>query len=157
VELRDEAFDDEIDSTIGPDYDSKAETGLELAMGLLKANPAKLLDGTKRARIWSVRVMAGRQVLAAVCNETWLGTDSGLDLDAAVATLAGTEVDAILALNDLFASFNEAGDALPSPFPAGPADPRFAGDDPTDPWCGLGAELVLVLPPAMWWRRRRGI
>ncbi len=132
VTLRNEAFDNEIDSTEGGDADTQVETGHEMAMGVLKANVAHFVDNKKRSKLLQARMIAGQQVLAGICNETLLGSDSGIDIDAAIATLAGTNVQAILAIGSIFDSFNNAGDILPLGVNPGPADPFFPWDDPTD-------------------------
>jgi len=132
VTLRDEAFDNEIDSTEGGDVDTQVETGHEMAMGVLNANVTNFVDGKKRSRLLQARMIAGRQVLAGICNETLLGSDSGIDIDAAIATLAGNNVQAILAIGSIFDEFNNAGDILPLGVNPGPADPFFPWDDPTD-------------------------
>jgi uncharacterized repeat protein (TIGR01451 family) len=183
VVLRNEAEDDDVDATVGGDDDCVVENNLDLAMGVLNANPEQMNDGTHRSYLESARMRATRQVLAAICNETLLGTEGGLDLDAAVAILAGDDADAIAALISITSLFNQSGDliGLDPGVELGPADSSFPWDDPTDPYdpddlaatceppapppatssrvwdpkCGLGTELVLVLPYLMGLARRR--
>jgi uncharacterized repeat protein (TIGR01451 family) len=150
--LRDEAFDDEIDATrpaedanvegsdcgaveLGnePDDDLHPDTALEMALGVLKANPAKLRDGTRRSPLDHARTVAGRQLLVAICNETLLGSDSGMNFVDAVEVLGGCDLQEILELGGIADLFNNSGDMIDLGVDCGPADPWARSDDPTDP------------------------
>ncbi len=173
VYVADESADDEIDATVGGDDDCDVESGLELTMGLLNASSTRLNDGTRRSNLDSARMTAAKQAVTAWCNETLLETNGGLDWDAIRATLAGSSIGAINALQGLLNTFNLSGDLLPISLPIdlGPSDSSYPWDDPTDPYdpgdsmecpapqptgCGIGFEIVLVLPPIMaLWRRVR--
>jgi hypothetical protein len=140
VTLKDEMYDDEIDDIGGGDKDDDVEEGLELAMGVLNANVAKYTNGKKRDRLLKARMKTGRQVLAAICNETLLGSDSGLVLEDAVEALAGKNVQTILWWGQQCDLFNNSGDMIAldsdveqADLNAGPADPKNPWDDPTDP------------------------
>jgi uncharacterized repeat protein (TIGR01451 family) len=154
--IRDEAFDGEIDATrpkkgnecgtwVDKDSDEEKDNALESALGLLKANVSHLSDGTKRSRIDQVRIIAGRQVLAAICNETFLGTKPGKVIETAdgmvetfveAAEILGMcNVKDILKLGGTADLFNNSGTMIleSEDFNPGPADPFHHSDDPTDP------------------------
>ena len=128
VKLRNEVADDEIDV----DVDGRVETGLMLSLGVLKCNVAKYRNGSARSPLAKARIKAGQQMIAALCNHTLTGASPSFDLDAAVATLAGTDVAAINAINSAADAFNNSKDSVPLGFSNGPADAKAAWDDPTD-------------------------
>ncbi len=130
VKIKDETADNQIDV----DNDSRIETGLSLAMGILNANPTKLSNGQSRTSLGKARATAARQVLAAICNATYLGTPPSFDLQAAIATLAGSNVSAINSLNTVADAFNNSGDARSLLVDPGPANSKFPWDDPSDPF-----------------------
>jgi len=152
VEIAAEACDDEIDATVSTertgggkghsknlvvpeksaDADVIEETALEAALGVLKASPAHWTDGTLRSDLDSARTIAGRQVLAAICNVTLLDALQPDFLDNYIAVLLGSDIDAILALSSSADGYNKSGDSEPIGDP-GSADPFAESDDPTDP------------------------
>lgn len=124
-----EAYDNQIDV----DKDTRAEPGLELALGVFNGGISHFLDGKRRTQIGQARMQAGQQVLGAICNEQLTGASSGIDWSVARATLAGTDRAAIIALGYSAMTFNESGDGLALPANPGPANPSYPHDDPTDP------------------------
>jgi hypothetical protein len=81
-----------------------------MAMGILNANVAKYTNRAYRSELEKARMQAGRQVLAAICNVSYLGAHPGsLDLSAAVRTLAGTDISSILRVSASADAFNNAG------------------------------------------------
>ena len=132
--LRDERYDNEIDAGgagNGADRDSRVETAMSLAMGILKANVAKWTNGQKRGSLEKARMQASQQVLAAICNSAT--ATPPFSLTSAVQTLAGTNVQAILTLNAQADLFNNSGDSISLGTDYGPADSQVAWDDPSDP------------------------
>jgi hypothetical protein len=85
-----------------------------------------------RSDLDSARTIAGRQVLAAICNVTLLDALQPDFLDNYIAVLLGGDIDAILALSASADSYNNSGDSEPIGDP-GYADPGANSDDPTDP------------------------
>lgn len=132
VRLQNERYDDEIDATVGGDKDKDVETGLELAMGILNANVSRTQDKKARSTLDKARMQAGRQVLAAICNQELLGGATSVDWTAATTILAGSDVNAILALSTTADIFNNSGDAIDLGVNPGAANTRFPWDDPTD-------------------------
>jgi uncharacterized repeat protein (TIGR01451 family) len=133
--LRNETYDNEIDSVAagnGPDKDTRVETALALTEGILNANVAKWKNGTSRTALEKARMQAGRQLVAAICNATYLGADVPFDLDAAVRTVAGTNANAINAVGSQLDAFNNSGDSISLGVDPGSASTP-AWDDPTDP------------------------
>jgi uncharacterized repeat protein (TIGR01451 family) len=128
VRLADETFEDEIDV----DADGDLESGLELALGILNANIMRYTDKSKRSKLDKARMQAGRQVLAAWCNETLLGGTSDIDFDGAFDALAGDDVKAILKVSAQADTFNNSGDAVDLGVNPGPASANHPWDDPTD-------------------------
>jgi uncharacterized repeat protein (TIGR01451 family) len=152
VQIADEVCDDDLDATVStevtgngkgnskslvdpashPDADGDAETALEVALGVLKASPAHWTDGTKRSDLDQARTIAGRQVLAAICNVTLFDALRPGFLDDYLGVLSGGDIDAILDLSAGADSFNNSGDDEPVG-PHSSADPGANSDDPTDP------------------------
>ncbi len=128
TQVGDESADDEIDV----DSDASAESALELGMGVLKARVSRKTDNSRRTPVEQARMQTGRQVLAAWCNETLLGADAGIDFPAAATTLAGTDIEAILALGHFADTFNNSDTEGSLGVDPGRANGRFAWDDPTD-------------------------
>ncbi len=128
VKLANEAYDNQIDV----DRDVKAEFGLDFAMGILNANILKYKDGSKRSELAKARMQAGRQVLAAHCNQSLLGGSFSLSLSQMAAILAGTNIQAILTLSAQADAFNNSGDAISLGVNPGPAVAKYPFDDPTD-------------------------
>ena len=126
--LADEMADDQIDF----DKDGDIETGLELAMGVLKSNIMRFTNKQKRSPVEKAQMQAGRQVLAAYCNETMLGGESSIDFDEARAILAGDDIAAMLTLNGIADVFNNSGDSVDLGINPGKANAKFPWDDPTD-------------------------
>lgn len=114
------------------DKDTRIEQGLNLALGVLNANVAKFVDGTKRPALGSARAQAGRQVLAALCNQKLLGGNLPFTPASALSTLAGSDIQAILALSTVADKYNNAGESVPSFGNPGPAVSSYPWDDPTD-------------------------
>jgi uncharacterized repeat protein (TIGR01451 family) len=129
VKLRNELTDNEIDV----DTDSRVESGLMLTLGILKGGISKFSNGVKRSALGQARMQAGQQMVGALCNAALTGAVPSFDLDAAVATLAGTDVAAILAVNAKADAFNNSKDAVSLGFDGGSSTPKAAFDDPTDP------------------------
>ncbi|HEX2573498.1 MAG TPA: DUF11 domain-containing protein [Polyangia bacterium] len=132
--LRNERYDNEIDAAWagnGADRDGRIETAMSLAMGILKANVAKWSNGQKRSALEKARMQASQQVLAAICNSAT--ATPPFSLGAAVQTLAGTNVQAILSLSAQTDAFNNSGDSIPLGADYGPADAQYPWDDPSDP------------------------
>lgn len=129
VKLANESIDNQIDV----DVDKDIETGLELAMGILNANVTRFVDKSLRSELAKARMQAGRQVLAAFCNENMLGSDFSIDFAAARTILAGTSISAILQLSAQADAFNNSGDPIALGFNPGPAVSKYPWDDPTDP------------------------
>ncbi len=132
VTLRNENYDNEIDGLNGPDKDNRVETGIAMAMGVLNANIVKYRNKQARPALEKERMKAGQQLLAAICNATYLGTPPPFSIAAAQATLAGTDIAAINQVNNQADAYNNSGDAFGLPVSPGPADTKFAWDDPTD-------------------------
>jgi uncharacterized repeat protein (TIGR01451 family) len=133
ITLRNEKFDNEIDSLHGPDKDSRVETGIALAMGILNANVAHYTNNAQRPSLEQSKMIAGKQVLAAICNSKYLGTTPTFDLAAAVQTLAGSNSQAILAVGNQADAFNNSGDNVALTVKPGAANSKYPWDDPTDP------------------------
>jgi hypothetical protein len=118
-----------------------------MALGLLKAKVSHLSDGTKRTRIEQVRIIAGRQVLAAICNETLFGAKPGKVMETAdgmvetfveaAEILGSCDVKDRLKLGGIADKFNNAASAAASAMDTdwepGRANPSHPSDDPTDP------------------------
>jgi uncharacterized repeat protein (TIGR01451 family) len=152
VQIADEVCDDDLDAMVSTevtgngkgnskslvdpvsssDADDDAETALEAALGVLKASPAHWTDGTKRSDLDQARTIAGRQVLAAICNVTLFDALRPGFLDDYLGVLSGGDIDAILDLSAGADSFNNSGDDEPVGG-HGSADPGANSDDPTDP------------------------
>ncbi|MEP7122963.1 MAG: DUF11 domain-containing protein [Byssovorax sp.] len=133
ITLRDEKFDNEIDSLHGPDKDTRVETGMAMAMGILNANVAKYTNNAQRPALEQSKMQAAKQLLTAICNQKYLGTTPSFNIAAAVQTLAGSDAQAILAMGSQADTFNNSGDAVPLTVPTGAANSKYPWDDPTDP------------------------
>jgi uncharacterized repeat protein (TIGR01451 family) len=133
VTIKNETYDNEVDGVGGPDKDHRVETGLSMALGILNSNVAKFTNHQHRTSLGQARAQASRQVLAAICNKTLLGTIPSFNLTTAVQTLAGTNIQAILQVGDAADDFNNSGDQVSIGINPGPANPKFPWDDPTDP------------------------
>ncbi len=129
VQLRNEIADNDVDV----DIDNRVETGLLLSLGMLKAKIPKLSNGQQRTALNKARMQAGQQMVAAICNNALTGAVPSFNLNAAVATLAGSDVAAILAVNNAADAFNNSKDNVSLGLDGGPANPKAAYDDPTDP------------------------
>jgi uncharacterized repeat protein (TIGR01451 family) len=133
ITLRDEKFDNEIDSLHGPDKDNRVETGIAMAMGILNANVDHYTNNTQRPALEQSKMQAAKQLLTAICNSKYLGTTPSFNIAAAVQTLAGTNAQAILAMGSQADAFNNSGDAVALSVSSGPANSKYPWDDPTDP------------------------
>lgn len=133
ITLRDEKFDNEIDSLHGPDKDNRVETGMAMAMGILNANVDHYTNNVQRPALEQSKMQAAKQLLTAICNARYLGTTPSFNIAAAVQTLAGTNAAAILAMGSQADTFNNSGDAVPLTVPTGAANSKYPWDDPTDP------------------------
>jgi uncharacterized repeat protein (TIGR01451 family) len=152
VQIADEVCDNDLDATVSTevtgngngnsksladpvsesDADLDAETALEAALGVLKASPAHWTDGTKRSDLDQARTIAGRQVLATICNVSLFDALRPGFLDDYLGVLSGGDIDAIMDLSADADSFNNSGDNEPIG-PHSSADPGANSDDPTDP------------------------
>lgn len=106
------------------------------ALGLLGANPARYDDGTKRSTLDQARILLGRQLLAAICNDRLFGSspaDPEL-VGAAQAALASGTCTNLSWLQGQLDAFNNSGDTGENYF--GSAAPG-SYPDPTFP-SGLG-------------------
>jgi hypothetical protein len=76
----------------GPvDLGFMAISSADAALGLMWARPSKYADETKRSSFDQSRVLLGRQLLVATCNERVFGSSAGDELlTNARATLAGS-------------------------------------------------------------------
>lgn len=72
-------------------------------------------------------------MVAAICNASLTGAVPAFDLNAAIATLAGSDVAAILAVNTKADAFNNSKDNVSLGFDGGATNSKAAYDDPTDP------------------------
>jgi len=118
-EIRDEAFDDEIDAfrvakgQVVGDADDVAETGLDLAMGLIISDQTLAFDRTQRNQAKTACVYLARKLFIAQCNHVWMGSPV-IDFAAAQNVLAdncsleGTEAQ----LNRRTKKMNELGRTL---------------------------------------------
>ncbi len=112
---------------------------IEYALGILKAHTSKFSNGQSRSHLDQARIQAGRQVLAAICNNQYLGAENPEPnwFDTAADVLGGSDRGAILSLGGTADAYNNAGDSDPLPPYAAAlqsnADPSAADDDPTDP------------------------
>lgn len=140
MQLRDERWDNDIDDVINlrvdgtsGDQDSDIETALEMTMGYLNANIVRYLDGSRRGRRWKWTVKFGRQYIAAYCNETLLGTDSGLPLDYYLRILEARDWRAMREEMSKLNAFNNSGHGLSMP-PGWKfkVDRKTVWDDPMD-------------------------
>ncbi len=128
VKLRNEIADNEIDV----DTDTRVETGLMLSLGILKGGISKFKNGVSRTALGKARMQAGQQMVAAICNATLTGAVPSFNLDAAIATLAGSNVSAILTINNKADAFNNSKDEVSLGFSGGSSNSKAAYDDPTD-------------------------
>jgi uncharacterized repeat protein (TIGR01451 family) len=133
ITLRDEKFDNEIDSLHGPDSDTRVETGMAMAMGILNANVAKYTNKAARPALEQSKMQAAKQLLTAICNANYLGTTPSFNITAAMQTLAGSDAQAILAMGSHADAFNNSGDSVALTVPTGAANSKYPWDDPTDP------------------------
>ena len=131
--IRNEKFDNEIDSLHGPDKDSRVETGIAMAMGILNANVDHYTNKAQRPALEQSKMQAARQLLAAICNSKYVGTTPSFNIAAAVQTLAGSNAQAILAMSAQADTFNNSGDSVALTVPMGAANSKYPWDDPTDP------------------------
>ena len=108
---------------------------VENAVGIIKTNIANDLCKDKRDPLMKARLQAGRQVLAAFCNVSYLGAAEPGWMTGAQAILEGDDIAEILALGGLADEFNNSGDEEPLPIGISPehANPHFEWTDPTSP------------------------
>lgn len=96
-------------------------TNLGQALWLLWADPSNFTAVAK------ARLLLGRQVLVAVCNDRLFDTESG-DLSDAISLLGGTQCALMKSMTSDVDAFNNSGDliAFPAGFDPGSADPALA-------------------------------
>jgi uncharacterized repeat protein (TIGR01451 family) len=134
--IRDEAFDNEIDSTAvgnGGDKDTRKETGISMLMGLLNANVAHYTNKAARSALEQSKMQAAHQLATAICNWKYLGTAPSFDINGMLLAMKGTNSALILGYSDQADAFNNSGDAQSIPMNPGAANAKYPGDDPTDP------------------------
>ncbi|MEP1470950.1 MAG: hypothetical protein ABJK25_08270 [Halieaceae bacterium] len=128
-----------LDTPVTVDVASDDSGAIEYALGVLKAHTSKFSNGQSRSHLDQARIQASRQVLAAICNNQYLGAEDPEPnwFDTAAAVLAGSDRGAILSLGGKADAYNNAGDSDPLPPYAAElqsnANPAAMDDDPTDP------------------------
>ena len=105
----------------------------------MKARTSQFSNGQPRSHLDQARIQAGKQVLAAICNNLYLGAENPEPnwFDTAADVLGGSDRGAILNLGGTADAYNNAGDSDPLPPYAAElqsnANPGATDDDPTDP------------------------
>jgi len=136
--IRDEAYDDEIDT----DSDTTAESAIELAAGLFNAKAGRDSTGKRRGRVTSRCIQASRELLTAQCNSAVFGTAPTFDLDQSVAATEQacqstgqrtTKLKKLKRIQKRARKFNRSGRAadLPS-LDVESTEIGIRADDPTD-------------------------
>lgn len=131
--IRNEAYDNEIDGINGPDKDTRKETAIALAMGVLNANVDHYVTGAKRPALEQTKMQAAKQLVTALCNWKYLGTPPSFDINGMISAMSGTNSAQILSYAAQADAYNNSGDAVSMTQSPGPANSKFAWDDATDP------------------------